>query len=298
MAEPVEHLQGQQVELILRQVDSLPTLPVVATKLAEAATASSQSDTEEVVALIRADQSLTAKLLSLASRADSRLRREARTDREGRRPAGLRVRPLGRAEHQGLRDVRRRGTGQGGMNRASSGSTASPWPPRPRRSPAGSRLNQDPEEVFVCGLLHDLGKLALEHCLPKSYARALEAAESQYGNIADHERHIIGVDHTILGRRLAQTGTCRPPSSRPCGCTISPSRASRRCSPGGRSWPWSIWPTRSSASSASATAATTPSSTVPPSWPPRSAWARRPCGRSWRSCRPPSSGPACWAWAR
>ena len=31
-------------------------------------------------------------------------------------------------------------------------------------------------EAFVCGLLHDLGKLALDRLLPKSYYRAAELA--------------------------------------------------------------------------------------------------------------------------
>ncbi|MCK4601788.1 MAG: HDOD domain-containing protein, partial [Phycisphaerae bacterium] len=64
--------------------------------------------------------------------------------------------------------------------------------------PAGS------EETFVCGLLHDLGKLMLQHCLPKSYHRVLEAAEKRNADIADYERRIIGLDHCVVGRRLAE----------------------------------------------------------------------------------------------
>ncbi len=77
-ADPADKLKGRQVELILRQVDSVPTLPEVATRLLKL-TASSEVETEEVINLIRADQSLTARLLSLASRADTGLRKEART---------------------------------------------------------------------------------------------------------------------------------------------------------------------------------------------------------------------------
>ncbi len=62
----------------------------------------------------------------------------------------------------------------------------------------------DPEELFICGLLHDIGKLALEQCLPKSYSRVVQACNSQAGNIAEYERQILGLDHTIAGRRLAQ----------------------------------------------------------------------------------------------
>ena len=62
----------------------------------------------------------------------------------------------------------------------------------------------DPEEAFVCGLLHDIGKLALSQGLPKSYRRAWDAAAKHDGNIADYEREIIGVDHSAAGLHLAQ----------------------------------------------------------------------------------------------
>jgi hypothetical protein len=59
-------------------------------------------------------------------------------------------------------------------------------------------------EAFVCGLLHDLGKLALDYILPKSYARVVELTELNQGNIADFERKIIGIDHHTAGKRLAE----------------------------------------------------------------------------------------------
>ena len=46
----------------------------------------------------------------------------------------------------------------------------------------------DPSEAFVCGLLHDMGKVALDAVLPKSFSRVVEAADLLRGNIADVER--------------------------------------------------------------------------------------------------------------
>lgn len=59
------------------------------------------------------------------------------------------------------------------------------------------------EEAFACGLLHDLGKLAMDASLPKSYARVLKADPARAGNIALTEQELLGVDHTVFGRRLA-----------------------------------------------------------------------------------------------
>ncbi|HSU67321.1 MAG TPA: HDOD domain-containing protein, partial [Tepidisphaeraceae bacterium] len=61
-----------------------------------------------------------------------------------------------------------------------------------------------PSEAFICGLLHDLGKIALETILPKSFTRVVEAADLLRGNIADVERTIIGLDHMVIGKRLAE----------------------------------------------------------------------------------------------
>lgn len=57
--------------------------------------------------------------------------------------------------------------------------------------------------TVACALLHDVGKLALAQSMPRSYGRVIQAVETHRGNIADFERTLLGVDHTVLGRRLA-----------------------------------------------------------------------------------------------
>jgi len=64
--------------------------------------------------------------------------------------------------------------------------------------------NCDPAKAFAGGLLHDIGKAALDAMLPKSYAVVVEAADVLRGDIADLERSIIGVDHMVVGKRLAE----------------------------------------------------------------------------------------------
>ncbi len=60
----------------------------------------------------------------------------------------------------------------------------------------------DAEEAFVCGLLHDLGKVALDAILPKSYARVSQIARTEHVPISDVENRLLGVDHTLIGKRL------------------------------------------------------------------------------------------------
>src|SRR5688500_2836519 len=87
--------------------------------------------------------------------------------------------------------------GSGAPTAPPSSSAVAPSQPRPHEP-----LN--PSEAFICGLLHDLGKVALDAVLPKSFSRVVEAADLLRGNVADVERTVIGIDHMVAGKRLAE----------------------------------------------------------------------------------------------
>src|SRR5262249_30089082 len=70
------------------------------------------------------------------------------------------------------------------------------------REHAGTDLHA--EECFVCGLVHDLGKIALDLVLPRAYARVIEISDQRQGDIADFERPVCGVDHRLAGRTLGE----------------------------------------------------------------------------------------------
>ncbi len=61
-----------------------------------------------------------------------------------------------------------------------------------------------PETAYWAGLLHDLGKFALLETMPKSLTRIVEEAEStEQCSCAIEQKH-LGVEHTTIGRHLAQ----------------------------------------------------------------------------------------------
>ena len=60
------------------------------------------------------------------------------------------------------------------------------------------------EEAFVCGLLHDIGKVILDEFLPRECAAVDEAARHRRIPFYMAERDIIGVDHAAVGGRLAE----------------------------------------------------------------------------------------------
>lgn len=62
----------------------------------------------------------------------------------------------------------------------------------------------DAPSVFVAGVLHDIGKVALHTLFPRSYERIAAHADRDRGEAADAERRVLGIDHTHAGRRLAE----------------------------------------------------------------------------------------------
>jgi len=58
-------------------------------------------------------------------------------------------------------------------------------------------------EAFVAGLLHDIGKHALDASFPKSYARVADRVAQRRQNVCDAEQEVFGLDHTVAGKRLA-----------------------------------------------------------------------------------------------
>ncbi len=58
------------------------------------------------------------------------------------------------------------------------------------------------ESAFLTGLLHDIGKIALDTCFPEDYALVLEKV-AQGAFFVDAEREVLGMDHAEAGSILA-----------------------------------------------------------------------------------------------
>lgn len=202
-----EAVREKRVELILQQLEELPTLPAVAVKVLEA-TGDDSSTAKEVVDLISSDVALTSRILQLVHRAESGVRGEVNSvDRavvllgfEAVRSAVLAVgvfqtfsqsRPR-KGAHFEVEEFWKHSVAVACCAELLADELTST---EPRISPS---------EAFVCGLLHDLGKIALDVALPKSFDKVVEATELLRGNIADLERQIIGLDHMVVGKRLAE----------------------------------------------------------------------------------------------
>ena len=164
----------ERMELILAQLDRLPTIPAVAARLLSV-TESDESSARDVVDILESDAALTALVLRLVRRADLGVNGAAMNVRQAVvllgfnavRNAVLSVQLLEAfpiPENKGRTFELRRGIWEHALavaclcellgDRVDGGTLAG--------------------EAFVCGLLHDIGKIALDACMPKSYARVLQ----------------------------------------------------------------------------------------------------------------------------
>ena len=67
---------------------------------------------------------------------------------------------------------------------------------------AGKIRYSDPEEAFVAGVLHDIGKLLLLLRFADQYLKIAEMSKSEDANALDLESQLLGFDHTMVGEKL------------------------------------------------------------------------------------------------
>src|SRR6188768_2183405 len=76
MSTAPDQLREKRVELILQQLEELPTLPAIAVRLLELTGSESAASAAQVATLIQSDPSLASRILQLVHRADAGVRGE------------------------------------------------------------------------------------------------------------------------------------------------------------------------------------------------------------------------------
>lgn len=195
----------EQIELILREVRSLPPLAPVATRLLST-TADSSVDLGEIARLIEADPVLSARILGLCRRAERGVNEKITSVRRAVVLVGL----------EAVKSAALAATAFGALAPRADASprfqTADFW-----RFSVGVAVTAEllavrhravlrvlPEEAFLCGLLQGLGRLVLHHVLPRAYDRVLAIAERDGLATAPIEQRVLGIDAQQAALALAE----------------------------------------------------------------------------------------------
>jgi len=73
-----------------------------------------------------------------------------------------------------------------------------------RRIAEAPESGVEPSLAYAAGLLHDIGKLALQDIMPKSLAAITKEAEAMKASLHAIEQKHLGTNHALLGKQLAQ----------------------------------------------------------------------------------------------
>ena len=190
-----------RIEQILDGIEGLPVLPAVAMRLLEIAE-DEFSSAKDVAKLIESDPGLTAKTLKMANSAVYGRSGNVATIRDAVALIGfnavkstvLTLSVIGLFESRKAR---------GGFDPDAFWLHSLACAVCCRGISAQIRASSAlVEESFVCGMLHDTGKILLFHHLSDEWERVMDTARRYKVSTAEAETTVLGVDHASLGSAL------------------------------------------------------------------------------------------------
>jgi len=195
--------QEELLHIIDHELQDLPTLPSVVLKVMDTVNRPTTS-ASDIKKIISSDPALTAKILRLGNSAFYGFPGKIATLNHAIVILGFStVRNL--AISLGASNILVASKAQSSLDRhafwAHSLATAYASSELARRMKEPARIV---EEVFIGGLLHDIGKLFLDRYFPEEYAVAIASAQVHMTSILDAERTVLGVTHECIGRRVAE----------------------------------------------------------------------------------------------
>lgn len=194
----------QHIELILQQIASLPPLAPVASRLMALENAQA-ADLGEIARVIETDPVLSGRILGLCRRADKGVGEKITSIRRAVVLVGLDAVRNAAVGASAFAALAPQDNAEGRLDRdgfwqycVCVASTAELLALHNK-----AELRIAPEEAFIAGMLHAIGKLVLDHVLPKAYARVIELARQECAPSGFVERRVLGIDYRDAGKALA-----------------------------------------------------------------------------------------------
>lgn len=215
-------------EEVLQQVlasDALPTLSMVASKLISISS-QEEATIQEIAELISKDISLSAKILKVVNSAFYSFPQRIGSIQQAASILGLNALRNLALTFSFLRVARE-------DQRRTSFDLQSFW----ERSLAGgvaAKLlvtqlrEEDIEEVFVAGLLQNVGEMILARLYPEAYHKAQQAVHQEERSQLEAENEYIGADHVFIGGEVLKHWDFPPVLWQPVACHEDPEAAEIR----------------------------------------------------------------------
>ncbi len=196
----LSHRKEEGKLLILELLD-LPTLSTVLNKILKVA-GDSRSSASDMAEVISQDQSLTANILKIANSAYFGLSQQVPTVSRAIVVLGFEaVKSIALSAAVITTFSRKRNTESFDRSKFWIHSLACAY-----LSKQISTMTHlaDLETAFVCGLLHDIGKVALDIYFPASYQRTLARMQENNLRLVEAESEILGFTHAEVGMWMTQ----------------------------------------------------------------------------------------------
>jgi signal transduction histidine kinase/HD-like signal output (HDOD) protein len=189
-------LQRRKIEVVVEEVDSLPTLPGVAHHLLSLLTAE-RPVRRDLQLAIEGDAALSARVLRLA------LAYAPSPDAVTSIDAVFEILPAEvlTADLLSVGTIDPRVAQELNLTRLWRHILATGMAAQVIANRLGTVA---PQAALLAGILHDVGQIALVTALPRAYSQVLQQAQSAGSGLLEAERAMLGVDHAVLGRRLAR----------------------------------------------------------------------------------------------
>jgi HD-like signal output (HDOD) protein len=181
---------------------TIPTLPTVVTRIGKVLQ-DPNVGVREVATIIAEDASLAAKVLKIANSAYYGLRTPCISTQQAATVLGLRVLRTVIMQASVIRQydhLANTGFDVDGLWKSSI-ATAQACHFIARR--CKRKLELSPEELYVCGLLHNLGQIVLLDNLKERYVDIAKEAEAKRLPVNVVEMRHLGYDHTDVGQKVA-----------------------------------------------------------------------------------------------
>lgn len=186
---------------LINRVDELPEVPQIAFRAIQLLN-NPDTNVNSLAEVIASDQALTAKVLRLCNSVYYGLSRSVTTVSEAVMIVGF----------SSVKSLVLMITTQSTMNKGLLGYKIGPgefWEhslatAETTRFLAKHIAHEKPEECFIAGLIHDIGKMVLnQYALPEVY-RATNLSQKEHLPIHLAEQQILGFDHAEVGAALAE----------------------------------------------------------------------------------------------